>query len=607
MPGAFPRFPIPGRRAGVLLLSCLALSAVPAVARAQAVPVTLLESTPGRWELRRGDAPWFILGAGGDGRKDLLAACGANTFRTWGVGPDLGRQLDEAQRLGLAVVVGHWLGHERHGFDYRNEAMLAEQFERVRRDVLAHRDHPAVLLWAVGNEMEGFAAGDDPAVWAHVQALAALIKELDPHHPVMTVTAEIGGGRVRAVHELCPSVDIMGINSYGGAPSVPARYRELGGTKPVIITEFGPPGVWEIGLTSYGAPPELTSTAKAAVYRDAFTAGCLEARGLCLGGFAFTWGAKLEATATWYGMFLPTGEKLAAVDAMSELWSGRAPRDRCPEIRDFGLAGPDVVQPGDTLRVGLAVADPEGAAVDAHWQVFTEVTEYLTGGDVPPAPLELDGIVIAGSAQGATLVAPGGGTYRLHLTARDGTGGAATASVPFQVQGPPGGARVKLPLAVYADGAPQPWAPSGWMGGTDALALDPACAEAPHSGATCLEVRYDAPGMWAGVAWQHPANDWGDKPGGYDLTGARRLTFWARGAEGGERIDVGVGLLGRDRAYGDSVRVERKGLKLGREWKRFTIDLDGCDLSRVKTPFVWSLAGRGRPVRFYLDDIRFER
>ena len=607
MPGAFPRFPIPGRRAGVLLLSCLALSAVPAVARAQAVPVTLLESTPGRWELRRGDEPWFILGAGGDGRKDLLAACGANTFRTWGVGPDLGRQLDEAQRLGLAVVVGHWLGHERHGFDYRNEAMLAEQFERVRRDVLAHRDHPAVLLWAVGNEMEGFAAGDDPAVWAHVQALAALIKELDPHHPVMTVTAEIGGGRVRAVHELCPSVDIMGINSYGGAPSVPARYRELGGTKPVIITEFGPPGVWEIGLTSYGAPPELTSTAKAAVYRDAFTAGCLEARGLCLGGFAFTWGAKLEATATWYGMFLPTGEKLAAVDAMSELWSGRAPRDRCPEIRDFGLAGPDVVQPGDTLRVGLAVADPEGAAVDAHWQVFTEVTEYLTGGDVPPAPLELDGIVIAGSAQGATLVAPGGGTYRLHLTARDGTGGAATASVPFRVQGPPGGARVKLPLAVYADGAPQPWAPSGWMGGTDALALDPACAEAPHSGATCLEVRYDAPGMWAGVAWQHPANDWGDKPGGYDLTGARRLTFWARGAEGGERIDVGVGLLGRDRAYGDSVRVERKGLKLGREWKRFTIDLDGCDLSRVKTPFVWSLAGRGRPVRFYLDDIRFER
>ena len=41
------------------------------------------------------------------------------------------------------------------------------------------------------------------------------------------------------------------------------------GTKPVIITEFGPPGVWEIAMTSFGAPPELTSTEKAAVYREA--------------------------------------------------------------------------------------------------------------------------------------------------------------------------------------------------------------------------------------------------------------------------------------------------------------------------------------------------
>lgn len=599
--------PSPARKVAVTLIAaCFASVLAPDSARAEAVPVTLTETAPGHWELRRGGAPWFILGAGGDGPKDLLAASGANTFRTWGVGPDLGRQLDEAQRLGLAVVVGHWLGHERHGFDYRDQARLAEQFERVRRDVLAHRDHPAVLLWAVGNEMEGFAAGDDPAVWAHVQDVAAMIKELDPHHPVLTVTAEIGGGRVRAVHDLCPAVDIMGINSYGGLPSLPARYRELGGTKPIIVTEFGPPGVWEIGLTSYGAPPEPTSTAKAGFYRDAFTAGCLEARGLCLGGFAFTWGAKLEATATWFGMFLPTGEKLAAVDAMTEVWSGRPPRDRCPEIRAFGLAGPDVVQPGDTLRVALEVADPEGAAVAAQWQVFTEVAEYLTGGDVPPAPLELDGIVVEGTARGATLVAPGGGTYRLYLTARDGTGGAATASSPFRVEGPPFGARVKLPLAVYADGAPQPWAPSGWMGGTDALSLDPAATEQPRSGPTCLEIRYDAPGMWAGVAWQHPANDWGDKPGGYDLTGARRLTFWARGAEGGEKVDFGVGLLGGDRPHGDSVRAELKGVKLKREWKRYAIDLGGRDLSRVKTPFVWSLAGRGRPVRFYLDDIRFE-
>jgi len=40
--------------------------------------------------------------------------------------------------------------------------------------------------------------------------------------------------------------------------------------------------------------------------------------------------------------------------------------------------------------------------------------------------------------------------------------------------------------------------------------------------------------------------------------------------------------------------------------KKYTIDLDDEDLTRIKTPFVWTLAGRGRPLTFYLDDIQFE-
>jgi len=590
----------------VVAVAIISLFLSAQVAVGQAVPVEVVETAAGQWQLMRGGQPYFIKGAGGDGPKDLLAASGANTFRTWGIGPELGDQLDEAHALGLAVVAGHWLGHPRHGFDYNDLDMVAEQFERVRRDVLAHRDHPALLLWAVGNEMEGFAEGDDAAVWSHVQALAAMIKDLDPHHPTTTVTAEIGGRRVRAVRELCPDIDIMGINSYGGLPSIPERYRRLGGDKPIVITEFGPPGTWEIEMTGFGAPPELTSTQKALVYRDAFTAGCLEAGGLCLGGFAFAWGHKVEATATWYGMFLPNGDKLAAVDAMTEVWSGRPPADLCPEIRSFGLRGPDVVQPGDTVQVDLDVVDPEGAEVEVSWMITGEASAYDTGGDAQPAPLELDGIITATSARGATLVMPGGGVYRIYMSASDGTGGGAAASVPVKVDGPPGPVRIKLPLAVYADGEPAPWAPSGWMGTHVALTMDPECTDAPHDGDHCLRFTYDEPGMWVGVAWQHPANDWGELPGGFDLTGAERLTFWARGAEGGERIDFAVGILGTDKPYPDTVKAERKGVKLKREWKRYAIDLDDEDLSRIKTPFVWTLGGRGRPVTFYLDDIRFE-
>ena len=71
-------------------------------------------------------------------------------------------------------------------------------------------------------------------------------------------------------------------------------------------------------------------------------------------------------------------------------------------------------------------------------------------------------------------------------------------------------------------------------------------------------------------------------------------------------MDFGVGLLGPDRKYPDTARAELKGVKLKRDWRRYSIDLGKQDLTRIKTPFVWTLAGRGRPVTFYLDDVRFE-
>ena len=581
-------------------------SLVTVVAFGQAIPVELSETNPGEWQLLRDGKPYYIMGAGGSGPKEMLAAAGANTFRTWGVGPDLGQELDQAEALGLAVVVGHWLGHPRHGFDYSDTAAVQEQFERVRRDVLAYKDHPALLLWGIGNEMEGFADGDDPAVWSHVQAIAAMIKEVDPNHPTMTVTAEIGGRRVEMVHNLCPDVDIMGINSYGGLPSIPVRYRKRGGLKPIIITEFGPPGTWEIGLTEFGSPPELTSTEKGELYRDAFELGCIQAQGLCLGGFAFTWGFKMEATATWYGMFLPNGDKLASVDAMTEVWSGKPPQNLCPVIQSFNLVGPNVVKAGDVVNIQLDVVDPEGAEVLVDWKVRGEVSEYFSGGDVQNMPFELDGIIRTSTSKGAQLVMPGGGIYRIYMTASDGSGGAAAANIPIKVVGEASEVRVKLPLAVLVDGAAQPWAFSGWMGNYKALTLDPISRNAPHSGETCLEVKYDAMGQWVGVAWQHPADDWGNLPGGFDLTGARKLTFWARGEEGGERIDFGVGILGPGTKYPDTAKAELKGVKLKKKWKRYTINLKKKDLTRIKTPFVWTMAGGHKPITFYLDDIRFE-
>ena len=107
---------------------------------------------------------------------------------------------------------------------------VAEQFARVRRDVLAYKDHPAVLLWAVGNEMEG--DGTNPDIWKAVEEIAREIKRIDPDHPTMTVIAELGSDKVESIERFCPSIDIVGVNSYGGITTVGARYRAAGGSKP---------------------------------------------------------------------------------------------------------------------------------------------------------------------------------------------------------------------------------------------------------------------------------------------------------------------------------------------------------------------------------------
>ena len=69
------------------------------------------------------DARWrahYINGAGGEGFMEELVEAGGNSVRTWSV-DDAQEVLDKAQELGLTVMMGLWVQHERHGYDYDNE------------------------------------------------------------------------------------------------------------------------------------------------------------------------------------------------------------------------------------------------------------------------------------------------------------------------------------------------------------------------------------------------------------------------------------------------------------------------------------------------------
>jgi hypothetical protein len=432
-----------------------------------------------------------------------------------------------------------------------------------------------------------------------------MIKELDPHHTTMTVTAEIGGGRIESVHKHTPAIDIHGINAYGAASSIAQRMREGGATKPYVITEFGPAGPWEMPATEWGAPYEQTSTQKADFYRKSYQQSILDNPGMALGAYAFLWGHKMEGTATWFGMLLNDGSRLAVLDAMTELWTGELPADLAPSIEPVTIDVATELEPGAEITATTLVSDPEGEQVNLRWVLRPESGDYTTGGDFRPAMRDVEGAVLEAAGGTAKVRMPDDpGTYRLFAYASDPAGNAATANIPLLVKGEPG---IRFPVSVYEERFEQmPWTPSGIMGNAKSLTLDDDWKESVFEGANAIRMHYTGRRGWVGVVWQHPPDNWGDEDGGFDLTGASALEFWVRGESGGEKASFGVGLLDEKTDYPDSVIVKTGMIELGPEWKKFRIGFEeGDDLSSLKVGFVVTLEGQRKPVTVYLDSIRF--
>ena len=99
---------------------------------------------------------------------------------------------------------------------------------------------------------------------------------------------------------------------------------------------------------------------------------------LCLGSYAFTWGHKQEATATWFGLLLPDGDKLGPVDTLTRLWSGHAPAALCPTISSLTVDGDAQAAPGGTVRVSLAASDPQKDPLSVQWVLQADPETYKT-------------------------------------------------------------------------------------------------------------------------------------------------------------------------------------------------------------------------------------
>jgi hypothetical protein len=167
------------------------------------------------------------------------------------------------------------------------------------------------------------------------------------------------------------------------------------------------------------------------------------------------------------------------------------------------------------------------------------------------------------------------------------------------------------PFVVYTDSFNKAnhYIPSGWMGDFGDIKITDKWATNPKTGKTCLQIKYTAERKqsagWAGIYWQNPANNWGTMKGGYDLTGAKQLTFWARGEKGGELIEFKCGGIAGE--YPDSAVGTTGPIEMTKDWQMYAIELDGEDLSYINGGFCVVFSADSNPdgMTFYIDEIQY--
>lgn len=409
--------------------------------RNTAVPVEVVEVSGG-YQLLRGGQPYQVKGAGMvSGQVAMLAAHGGNSFRTWGTDPDDGtglELLDEAARYGVTVALCLDLDRERHGFDYDDEQAVAAQLDYARREVIKYKDHPALLMWIIGNELNH--SFTNPRVFDAINDISRMIHAVDGNHPTTTALAGFSAEMIDLLDRRAPDLDFLSFQLYAAVDGLPEKISEVGFTRPFMITEWGATGHWEVEKTSWGAPIEATSSEKAQQFLGRYQRVIDANRGQIIGSYVFFWGQKQERTPTWYGMLLEDGARTEAMDVMHYLWNGEWPAARSPQVQrmllDSKTALQDVVLvAGRRYTARLEALDPNGSELRYDWQVRRESEATQQGGDPEVVPETIPGRVeILGEGKVAMTAPNEPGPYRLFANVYDPDGLAGHANIPFLVE-----------------------------------------------------------------------------------------------------------------------------------------------------------------------------
>ena len=402
----------------------------------QVSKVEVSTNTQGNFELLKNGVPYYIKGAGAKDHFDLLVNSGANSIRIWSTNNS--SLLDSAHQYGLTVTLGLHVRPERSGMDYNNEYAVKGQIEKLKNEVLKYKDHPALLVWGIGNEVD--LKYSNFKVWETIEILAKFIKEVDPNHPTMTVIAGVDPSKAYYIKKYCPSVDILGLNVYGSIENAGANLRKFNWDKPYIVTEWGVNGPFEAKTTSWKAKVEPPNGFKADQRLRRYQELIVQDKERCLGSYCFLWGQKQESTATWHGMFLKNGNPTEAVDVMHYCWKGEWPNSRAPSIRDISLENigwrkDHIIEPSKQATVKIEYSKYNNKKVDVEYVLFPEAFSNKIGGDIQKSPDPISFEIVKQTENELIFISPKKkGAYRLFAFVKNDKGQSSVANIPFLIK-----------------------------------------------------------------------------------------------------------------------------------------------------------------------------
>ena len=614
------------RTISAFFIALLLAAALPeAHAQDGPIPVEVVKTKTG-WQLLRGGEPFVIKGGcivrGTVEDPELLELldeirdAGGNCIRLWATGAGTMGILDAAHERGLGVMLGLWMLHTAghvdssgSSFDYQDPEAVTEQINSIALQVALYRDHPALVAWGVGNELEHLteAADNDQdmvaAIWQAIDDTAFMVKRLDPNHPTIAVTAELGEWHVTdnatQLATYCDNIDIWGVNAYETLPEIREKIDAGPWDRPYLIPEYGPSGWWSAIRTTWGGRFEHTTTEKAEFYREGWIESIAGQSDRCLGGFTYLWDKLTPPTDSWFMMFGPDMEHSACIDALVEVWSGSPPANLSPDVSGISGVSGLIFDPADPMVLEVEAVDPEGGELTVDWiigeEIFDETGTYRWNAIGPCNYLETGGGL---TLEPTAPLVPG--AYRAVALVRDDAGSIGLASTPFFVDG-------DLP-----DGQPMPfridnkYSTTGFMGAfytIDLLGIQSPngpCAGIGH------KFTFDPPpiALWAGVAWQYPPNNWGGEPGLMIAPGGEYVEFLAWSDTPGTRVNF---FAGSEAADGFEVGIDNVELNLEPTW--YQIPLKGIEYTEVAIPFGWVISqaagGDGEPRDIFIADLNW--